>query len=161
MEFSLEQRTARLGVGEFAGFTLGPREGGDGQGGLWRAQLGTHWHQQLRGQTAADHPAAEFEVVIEGRIFHRGWTLTFAGRIDQLLRTPGLVTLREIKTVTQPLPANESDLRADYPEYFVQIATYAALWRLGLVSEISGGKPQTFAADKTSVASVLRAELMF
>jgi DNA excision repair protein ERCC-2 len=134
MDFSVDQRTARLGVGEFATFTLGPREGGDGQAGLWRAQLGTHWHRQLRAQTAAEHAAAEFEVAIEGQIFHRGWTLSFNGRIDQLLRSPTETTLREIKTVTQPLPADEAALRADYPEYFVQIATYAALSRLGLTT---------------------------
>lgn len=148
MEFSVDQRTARLGVGEFAAFTLGPREGGDGQGGLWRAQLGTHWHRELRAQTTTEDPSAEFEVAIEGRIFHRGWTLTLTGRIDQLRRAAAVVTLREIKTVTQALPANEADLRADYPEYFVQIATYAALWRLGLVSGTRAG-------------SALHAELLF
>jgi DNA excision repair protein ERCC-2 len=163
MEFSVDQRTARLGVGEFATFTLGPREGGDGQGGLWRAQLGTHWHRQLRAQTATEDSTAEFEVAIEGRIFHRGWTLTFGGRIDQLLRAPALVTLREIKTVTQPLPASETDLRADYPEYFVQIATYAALWRLGLVVELAGGKPARPAdsASALTAGTALRAELLF
>ncbi|HEX2853554.1 MAG TPA: helicase C-terminal domain-containing protein [Opitutaceae bacterium] len=165
MDFDLEQRTARLGVGEFASFTLGPREGGDGQAGIWRAQLGTHWHRELRAQTAAEHATAEFEVAIEGRIFHRGWTLAFNGRIDQLLRSPpppppppppdasgtchlisdmspgrasAEITLREIKTVTQPLPADEAALRADYPEYFVQIATYAALSRLGLATVTPG-----------------------
>ena len=30
--------------------------------------------------------AAEFEIAIEGKIFHRGWTLTLTGRIDQLVR---------------------------------------------------------------------------
>ncbi|MEO7412824.1 MAG: helicase C-terminal domain-containing protein [Opitutaceae bacterium] len=162
MTFDLDLRRAAFGVGEFAGFVLGPRDAGDGQGGLWRAQLGTHWHQQLRSQTAAESSAAEFEVAIAGQIFHRGWTLTFNGRIDQLLRTPGIVTLREIKTVTQPLPANENDLRADYPEYFVQIATYAALWRLGLVAEIGGERlPLPGSVGATVVAPLLRAELLF
>lgn len=162
MEFSVDQRTARLGVGEFAGFTLGPRESGEGQGGLWRAQLGTHWHQQLRIQTASEHATAEFEVAIEGRIVHRGWTLTFSGRIDQLRRTPAAVTLREIKTVTQPLPAHEAELRADYPEYFVQIATYAALWRLGLVAAVASEKPGLVDPPSPSAGgSTLRAELLF
>jgi Rad3-related DNA helicase len=155
MEFSLDARTARLSVGEFSDFTLGPRDSSGGPQGLWRAQLGTYWHQQLRAQATAEHgPAAEFEVTIEGRVFHRGWTLTFNGRIDQLLRlapkpplekchllgdtsrrplppsTPTLV-LREIKSVTRPLPADESELRRDYPGYFTQLATYVALARLG------------------------------
>ena len=155
MEFSLDARTARLSVGEFSDFTLGPRDSSGGPQGLWRAQLGTYWHQQLRAQATAEHgPAAEFEIAIEGRVFHRGWTLTLNGRIDQLLRpapaspdekcrpisdTPRRVVpppatrliLREIKTVTRPLPADESELRRDYPGYFTQLATYVALARLG------------------------------
>ncbi|MSU53832.1 MAG: helicase, partial [Opitutaceae bacterium] len=155
MDFSLEARTARLSVGEFSDFTLGPRDSSGGPQGIWRAQLGTYWHQQLRAQATAEHgSAAEFEVSIEGRIFHRGWTLTFNGRIDQLLRlapkplpgkflpagdatlrpvppSPSTIVLREIKTVTRPLPADESELRRDYPGYFTQLATYVALARLG------------------------------
>ncbi len=142
MEFSLDARTASLSAGEFANFTVGPHDALGGSSGLWRAQLGTHWHNELRAQATADHgTAAEFEVTISGGIFHRGWKLTLTGRIDQLLRAPAkshplgdsfsppVVTLREIKTVTRPLPADESVLRADYPEYFVQLATYVALWR--------------------------------
>ena len=155
MDFSLDARTARLSVGEFSDFTLSPRESSGGPQGIWRAQLGTYWHQQLRAQATAEHgSAAEFEVSIEGRVFHRGWTLTFNGRIDQLLRlapkplpekflptgdaalrpvppSPSAVVLREIKTVTRPLPADESELRRDYPGYFTQLATYVALARLG------------------------------
>jgi DNA excision repair protein ERCC-2 len=159
MEFSIDQRTARLGVGEFASFTLGPREAGDGQAGLWRAQLGTHWHQQLRAQATADHVGAEFEVTIAGKIFHRGWTLEFNGRIDQILRDAQGITLREIKTVTQPLPTDESGLRSDYPEYFVQIATYAALWRLGLLTAATENSSSSLV--KESRGTGLRAELLF
>jgi len=132
MDFDLDLRRARLGVGELSDFTLGPRDATGGPAGLWRAQLGVHWHRQLQARTAAEHPAAEFEVPIEGEIFHRGWTLAFTGRIDQLLRGAGAVVLREIKTVTQALPAAEADLRADYPAYFAQAAAYLALWRVGV-----------------------------
>ena len=155
MEFSLDARTARLSVGEFSDFTLGPRDSSGGPQGLWRAQLGTYWHQQLRAQATAEHgPAAEFEIAIEGSVFHRGWTVTLNGRIDQLLRfapasavekchpigdasrrvvapPAARFVLREIKTVTRPLPADESELRRDYPGYFTQLATYVALARLG------------------------------
>ena len=133
MDFDLDKRTAALSVGEFSDFSLGPRDAsGGGAAGIWRAQLGTHWHNELRAQATAEHgPAAEFEIAITGQIVHRGWTLTLTGRIDQLIRADARVTLREIKTVTRPLPADETELRADYPEYFIQIATYAALRRLG------------------------------
>jgi len=126
VEFSLDQRTAALGVGEFAGFVVGPQDSKGGPQGIWRAQLGTHWHQQLRAQVA-DVPAAQFEVVINGRIFHRGWTLTLSGRIDQILPGDAGPVLREIKTVTRALPVDESELRSEYPEYFAQLATYLAL----------------------------------
>ena len=134
MIFDLDARTAALSVGEFAAFSLGPREAfGTGGAGVWRAQLGTHWHNELRSRATAEHAAAaEFEIPITGRIVHRGWTLTLAGRIDQIIRTARAVTLREIKTVTIALPADPAELRRDYPEYFIQLATYGTLARLGL-----------------------------
>jgi DNA excision repair protein ERCC-2 len=131
MEFSLDHRTASLSVGEFADFSVGPHDTGSGAQGLWRAQLGTQWHQELRRQTALEVPEATFEVAITGRVFHAGWTLTLTGRIDQWVpRSDGSTTLREIKTVTRALPTSEEDLRADYPEYFAQLATYLALKRI-------------------------------
>ncbi|MEO6874129.1 MAG: helicase C-terminal domain-containing protein [Opitutaceae bacterium] len=130
MEFNLDQRTASLSVGDFSDFTTGPHDAGGGRAGLWRAQLGTHWHNELRARATDESPGAEFEIVIAGQIFHGGWTISFTGRIDQILRTEGGVLLREIKTVTRPLPTDEATLRADYPGYFVQLATYAALRRL-------------------------------
>ncbi len=72
MQFSLAQRTASLSVGEFSDFALGPRESGGGAAGLWRAQLGQHWHNELRTRTLAEAPAAQFEIPIEGRPVHRG-----------------------------------------------------------------------------------------
>jgi Rad3-related DNA helicase len=70
---------------------------------------------------------AEFEVPIEGEMARKGWIVALAGRIDQIVRTDGATVLREIKTVTRALPAPESELRAEYPGYFVQLAAYAAL----------------------------------
>jgi len=129
MVFDLDQRTASLSVGEFASFITGPRDASGGPQGVWRAQLGTHWHNQLRARATDESPATEFEIPITGRIAHHGWTLTLTGRIDQLLRTDTALTLREIKTVTRELPADESELRSAYPDYFAQLATYAALVR--------------------------------
>ncbi|MDI1248976.1 MAG: helicase, partial [Lacunisphaera sp.] len=132
MEFSLANRTASLSVGEFANFALGPHESGGGPQGLWRAQLGQHWHNELRVRTEKEctvdgtlRPDVQFEVDIDGRLTHRGWTFHLNGRIDQLVGD----TLREIKSVTRPLPAEEAELRADYPPYFLQLAAYAVLRR--------------------------------
>src|SRR3954469_23485518 len=117
MTFDLDLRTAALSVGEFADFSLGPRDAVGGPQGVWRAQLGTHWHNELRARAIAEHAsAAEFEIPVTGQVFHRGWTLTLTGRIDQLIRATDTATLREIKTVMRPLPADEAELRADYPE---------------------------------------------
>jgi DNA excision repair protein ERCC-2 len=129
MDFDLDQRTARLSVGEFSEFTLGPRDSTGGPSGLWRAQLGTHWHNQLRAQTTAERSDALFEIPITGRVVHHGWTLTLTGRIDQLIPGERAITLREIKTVTRELPADDTELRAAYPSYLIQIATYSALAR--------------------------------
>lgn len=152
MEFSLDRRTCALSVGEFAGFTLGPREAGrGGASGLWRAQLGQEWHAQLRKRTEAEisekkqgstQADAAFEVPLTLPCIHRGWTFTLNGRIDQLVTLFALpagsdaahppavsVIIREIKTVAGPLPADEDALRAEYPEYFLQVITYLALVR--------------------------------
>ena len=143
MIFDLEKRSASLSVGEFAGFSLGPREAGaGGSAGIWRAQLGTHWHNELRTRTIAEYAAAaEFEIPITGQVFHRGWTLTLTGRIDQLVRREDTITLREIKSVTRSLPADESELRAEYPAYFIQLASYGALApQSGLADPLAGSR---------------------
>ncbi|HSI07198.1 MAG: ATP-dependent DNA helicase [Rariglobus sp.] len=140
MNFDLDQRTATLSIGEFSAFNIGPRDPSDGTGaqGLWRARLGTRWHQELRAKASAATPATTFEVPITGRVFHGGWTLTLTGRIDQFLPAPDARTpaiLREIKTTLDPLPAPEEDLRAAHPDYFAQLATYLALRRIDNPSE--------------------------
>ncbi len=172
MIFDLDQRTAALGVGEFSGFALGPRESGEaGGGGVWRAQLGTQWHHELRRRATAEHgAAAEFEIPIAGQIVHRGWQLSLTGRIDQIVRPPpngsdhpraprSLVVLREIKSVTRGLPADESELRREYPEYFVQLATYVALGRSGLLTR--GQDAASELLLQPSGAGSVRAELVF
>jgi Rad3-related DNA helicase len=154
MQYSLENRTVTLSVGEFAGFSLGPQEGSGGPSGLWRAQLGQHWHNELQKRTEQEftvegalRPDVKFEVVIAGRLTHRGWTFELNGRIDQQIG--GL--LREIKSVMHPLPADEPALRADYPAYFLQLAAYVILLRT------TPPNPQLVTYNR----SELRSELVF
>jgi len=161
MDFNLDQRTASLSVGEFAECTTGPHDAGSGHAGLWRAQLGTHWHNELRARATAETPTAEFELVIIGKIFHAGWTLTLTGRIDQLLRVDDLVTLREIKTVTRPLPTDEAILRADYPGYFVQLASYLTLWRQAALSDRQSASDPKLKAEGRPLPTAARGELVF
>ncbi len=154
MQFSLENRTVTLSVGEFAAFALGPVDASGGPQGIWRAKLGQHWHNELRARTEKEftvagtlRPDVLFEVVIEGRLIHRGWTFQLGGRIDQVVGD----TLREIKSVMRPLPAAEEELRADYPEYFRQLAAYVVLSRL------TAPNPQISTLNRAAV----RAELIF
>jgi Rad3-related DNA helicase len=132
MRFSFTDRTASLSVGEFASFAIGPREGGPGAAGPWRALLGQHWHNELRNRARQEFPAAEFEVPVEETVTHRRWRLTLTGRIDQRIPAAegGPELLREIKTITRDVPAAEEELRADHPSYFRQLATYLVLRRL-------------------------------
>ena len=130
MHFDLATRIVTLGVGEMATFALGPRSARGGAGGLWRAQLGQHWHNELR-RRSEEEPGARFEVPIGGDYPWRGWIFRLAGRIDQFLPSPaGGVVLRELKTVTRPLPAPAHELQAEFPEYFVQLAAYLVLHAL-------------------------------
>ncbi len=127
MRFDLDQRRIELSVGDLSDFSIGPQGSAGGAGGLWRAQLGTRWHRELRARAQADGLDADFEVPVEGEIARRGWLVALSGRIDQVVRSGGGAVLREIKTVSRALPAGEADLRADYPGYFAQVAAYAAL----------------------------------
>jgi len=127
VRFDLDKRRIELSVGDLSDFSIGPQGSAGTGGGLWRAQLGSLWHKELREQVAADGADADFEVAISGEFARRGWVIALSGRIDQVVRTGGRTFLREIKTVMRALPANEAELRADYPGYFAQIAAYAAL----------------------------------
>jgi len=127
MNVDLDRRRAQLSVGDLSDFSIGPQAASSGAGGLWRAQLGTRWHRELREQALSEGSDAEFEVPVSGEVVRRGWTVALAGRIDQVVRSGAETVLREIKTVTCALPSDEARLRSDYPGYFVQLAAYAAL----------------------------------
>ncbi len=149
MKFDLDQRRARMSVGDLSDFSIGPVGSVGGSGGIWRAQLGTHWHNELRAQVLSEGADADFEVPVEGEVARRGWVISLSGRIDQIVRTGGQAVLREIKTVTRALPAPEAELRADYPGYFVQAATYAALRGAGERCEL------VFVETDTGLAQVV------
>jgi len=127
MQIDLDLRQVRMSVGDFADFTLGPRDSGEGPSGVWRAQLGTHWHRELRTQASLDYAAVEFEVGVDGPLIAGRWTVWLTGRMDQVVHDGAADTIREIKTVTRALPEGEDELRKDYPAYFIQLAAYVRL----------------------------------
>lgn len=149
MDIDLDQRRVSLSVGELAELSFGPRGGSGAAAGLWRAQLGAQWHRRLHAET----PQAACEVPIAGEIAHRGWLVGLTGRIDQLVPAADGDTLREIKTVTCPLPAPEELLRAGFPGYFAQIAAYAELRRLA--AEPIGRAELVFVEAATGVVQVV------
>lgn len=164
MEFSLEHKTASLSVGDFASFTLGPQSAVGGPQGIERAQLGQQWHQALRRQVEQEFTKdgtlradIQFETAISGQLMHRGWTFLLSGRIDQMIGR----TLREIKSVTQRLPAEEVTLRADYPSYFRQLAAYVVLARTAARPLIPAKSALGDSTDRPSPLTPLRAELIF
>ena len=178
MEFSLDDRTCALSVGEFAGFTLGPRDAGHGApSGAWRAQLGQQWHTQLRARVEQEvasrsgtdaKAGAAFEVPLALGHLHHGWNFRITGRIDQLITTADATIVREIKTVSSPLPAAEAALRTDYPDYFIQVVTYLALLRSapqnveGPAAKVPGRLPSPSTLDLSlPTRGALRAELIF
>ncbi len=125
-----EDRRASLGVSEFAQFSLGPRGGRSGAGGLWRMRTGLAWHQNIQQADEAARPGVSSEIPISGLWQQDGWTLHLHGRIDQVEETLEGWTLREIKTLEHRLPQPAADLRARYPAYFCQLAAYIRLARV-------------------------------
>lgn len=159
MEFSLEHRTVTLSIGELAQFRLGPRGASGTPAGRWRAQLGQQWHAELRHRSAG-LPGAQFEVPLQANYRWRGWSFSLAGRIDQVLPGERGPVLREIKSVALPLPADEAELRARFPDYFLQLAAYLALHPAGgaaqgelVFVEIATGVVQIVAAGPDSAAA--------
>lgn len=127
MQIDLKARAVTLGVGEFAELTFGPTRSPGGRGGLWRAQLGQDWHVEMQERTRQADGDARFEVPISGQIRWQGWTIRLNGRIDQVVEREDTVTLREIKTVRTPLPADPIELRRLHASYFRQLAVYQTI----------------------------------
>lgn len=135
VQLDVEQRGAYMGVGEFAGFSLGPGAPREHPGGRWRMAVGSEWHQTLQqeliAQIATENDTdARFEVPIAGALRVGDWTLRLTGRLDQVLTTAGGTVFREVKSVRQALPVDDAELWTAYPTYFAQLATYLHLARL-------------------------------
>ncbi|MCH8475232.1 MAG: DEAD/DEAH box helicase family protein [Opitutales bacterium] len=137
-----EKKIVSLSIGEFSRFRAwpGPPERGQ-RPSLARAREGSEWHRALQEKAQQEDSNARFEVTISGRIPHRGWTIELQGRIDQLLHSPGQTILREVKTITDSLPAEEEELRNRFPEYFLQLAAYQRVAMAETGSPLAGKGP--------------------
>jgi Rad3-related DNA helicase len=89
-------------------------------------ELGTHWHQVLQERAGSEDASWRFEQSVSGQLSQNGWQFDLRGRIDQF-RPGDPPVLREIKTTSTPLPADEGALRERYPHYFHQAMLYAFL----------------------------------
>jgi Rad3-related DNA helicase len=125
MQWDWQNRSLKMSVGELARFSLqsAPDEGS----GRWRMELGSHWHQVLRDRAEATAEGWTFEKAVQDSLFQAGWQFDLRGRIDQLNDTGKHPVLREVKTVSCSLPAEEDELRSSYPQYFHQAMLYGFL----------------------------------
>ena len=138
MQIDYENRSVRLGTGELSRFRLGPKDAGEGvRVGRWRMETGSLWHRRLQDEELAKSAIAsprtlpQFEATLSGKLIYEGWAFELQGRVDQVLFSPdGRTLLREIKTVSHPLPMREDLLRSMYPGYFSQAAAYEVLCAL-------------------------------
>ncbi len=129
MDLNLEEKTARINVGELAGFALAPRFMEGTPTGQWRLTAGMEWHKTLQNKAVAAAPSGHVrtEVPITATWPLENWQVRISGRIDEVDSTAGAVCFREIKTVRMSLPADPEDLRERFPEYFNQLSIYVAL----------------------------------
>ena len=159
MDIDYENRTVRLGVGELAQFRLGPRDAGSGvRVGRWRMEAGSQWHRRLQDEETAKSAAVatsgiagvtppRFEVVVSGVVIFEGWRFELQGRVDQIVADSSNTVLREVKTVSHPLPMREDILRGMYPSYFAQAAAYQALCGLNPSLGLTGALSELLFVD--------------
>lgn len=152
MQIDYETQTVKMSVGELARFRIGPRDSGSREAGRWRMELGSRWHKQLQSEEAAKAAVTEgveprFEVVVKGVVLREGWRFELSGRIDQVLPVGTGFVLREVKTVSHPLPLREEQLRKMYPEYFAQVGAYGILCSLSGDAELAGASAELLFVD--------------
>lgn len=113
-------------VSELARFSECPELFGNSDAGIWRMEAGRQWHDTLAAQAVKLNPLTITEFAIENTLFVRNWQIQLKGRIDHWIPSPNGGCIREIKTI-QKLEGDDSTLRRQYPEYFLQTALYGAL----------------------------------
>lgn len=125
-----ESRSLHLSVGELASFRTGPTSGSGTRTGRWRAEAGQQWHTEARLRLEAAPPTETrllFEQAVAGVRRVGDWTVHLQGRVDQILVSPEGVLVREVKTVSLPLPAEPEALAQTYPDHAGQLASYLCL----------------------------------
>jgi DNA excision repair protein ERCC-2 len=154
MQIDYENLSIHLGVGELSRFRLGPRDAGEGtRVGRWRMESGSMWHRRLQDEVtsraAVDSPDAkpEFEVVVSGVIMYEGWRFELQGRVDQIIFNAGRAVIREVKTVSHPLPLREDVLRSMYSGYFAQAAAYEVICALNPEKGLENARAELLFVD--------------
>jgi Rad3-related DNA helicase len=153
MQWNWHNRILRISVGELSRFSLASAaEDGVGR---WRMELGVHWHNVLQDLARQEDENWTFEQAVAGNLQQNKWQFELQGRLDQFMPDPDQPVIREIKTISRELPAEEEELRALYPHYFHQAMLYGFLVgkngtvpRIELVFvEIQTGLTQTVVLD--------------
>lgn len=135
MQWNWHSRILKISVGELSRFSLAsPPEEGVGR---WRMELGVHWHEMLQQNASKEDESWTFEQTVSGTLHQQKWRVELQGRMDQYLPDPAQPVIREVKTISRPLPADEAELRVLYPHHFHQAMLY------GFLIAKSGGTPRT------------------
>lgn len=128
MRIDIKTKRIEVSAQEFATFRPGP---GAGAGGSpWRAEAGRQWHETMRLETEAEKNNWEFEKGITCEIKVLSWTVCVTGRTDQWHEEDGVITIREIKTVSTSLPRKKDFLFQRYAHHFLQLGVYCHAARL-------------------------------
>ena len=125
MEIDSDLKVATISVGEFARFSPFTQRSDPLGFGNWRAAAGQQWHKEI--QNRADSEGFSNEQSIKGDLEWRGWTFRLNGRIDQIRSQKDRTHLREIKTVTTPLPLRPEEVSSRFKSYCIQLLTYREL----------------------------------
>jgi len=128
MQIDFARKTARLSIGELAGFSVGPGALTEGQQGRWRTQVGQEWHQSEEQASREAGEVGRYEVSLKEAIRRGPWTIELQGRIDQVIQETSCTLIREVKTVSLGLPLELDELETAYPAYFAQLGAYLSLF---------------------------------
>jgi Rad3-related DNA helicase len=127
MQINIRDRTAKLSIGEFSEFRIGPSENNKIRSNRKRLEEGQIWHNELHKKAQTNKTATDFEVPLKLDLPLSKWTLTFVGRMDQIVLENNNLRIIEIKTVNRQLPCEPEILKSSYKSYFLQLSAYGCL----------------------------------
>jgi hypothetical protein len=152
VKFDLDQRRARMSVGDLSDFSIGPKSarsgapaasGAPSSGRTGTTSSGPRCSPRGPRPTSRSRSRERWRAGA-GSSPSRGGSTRSSARAA----TPSCARSRPSRA---PLPMDEASLRGDYPEYFVQLAAYAALRGAGERCELIFVETDTGLAQTVSL----------